>query len=127
MERPRRGQGKMLPVDCGYIGQWIMENSIFLYQPPKVDKLGGAAPEMVAKFKVGDNWCVGFNAARLAFSLKVTNKEIFEHNRLGTLLLLGAEIIPATGADIIAQRFTLQIGREITAVVQEWGGPTGHA
>ncbi len=92
---PLRGQGKPLPPDCPYEGEWLHENKMFLYRPEH----GGTEIELVAIFQMLDGKrCFGFNAETMAEELGIGSDEIFVHNRNRTLILVGtADVPPAIG------------------------------
>ena len=76
-----RGQGKPLPADCPYKGEWLIENKLFLYRADQAMDV-----EFIAGFQRADGeWCLGFNAATLASLLGIGSDEIFELNRSETL------------------------------------------
>src|SRR5690242_2341166 len=89
---PLASQGKPLPGEFPYVGQWILEDRIFLYRPKAPQSLGG--PEMTLLLDSGPQWCFGINSMQLAFALGVGSDKIFEHNRNGTLFLVRTDDVP---------------------------------
>ena len=120
---PLLGQGKPLPADCPYEGEWLHENKLFLYrsdQPMEV--------EFTAGFHRGDGeWCLGFNAVTLASLLGFGSKEVFEHNRNRTLILDDVRPVPAPQRDGgTAKEYVFRAGNRFAGLVVETG-PEGTA
>ena len=90
------GQGKPLPPDFPYVGEWLIENIVFLYDdaPPR----SGAGPRFSAicpNAKGGS--CIGFFVAHLAAALGVSIAHVFDANRDGSLKFLGTEAAATIG------------------------------
>ena len=119
---PLLGQGKPLPADCPYEGEWLHENKLFLYrsdQPMEV--------EFTAGFHRGDGeWCLGFNAVTLASLLGFGSKEVFEHNRNRTLILDDVRSVPPQRKGAVAKEYVLRVGNRPAGLVIETG-PEGTA
>lgn len=123
--KPLRGQGKPLPPNFGYDDQWILEGRIFLYRPATQQILGGLDVTAIVDGS-GSDWSLGINSMQLAWQLGVGSEEIFEHNRLGTLSLVGFEDVPPSVDASFAKRFTFQIGDRQGGLTVEGGGPNGN-
>ena len=119
---PLLGQGKPLPADCPYEGEWLHENKLFLYrsdQPMEV--------EFTAGFHRGDGeWCLGFNAVTLASLLGFGSKEVFEHNRNRTLILDDVRSVPPQRKGAVAKEYVFRVGNRPAGLVIETG-PEGTA
>ena len=119
---PLLGQGKPLPADCPYEGEWLHENKLFLYrsdQPMEV--------EFTAGFQRGDGeWCLGFNAVTLASLLGFGSKEVFEHNRNRTLILDDVRSVPPQRKGAVAKEYVFRVGNRPAGLVIETG-PEGTA
>jgi hypothetical protein len=124
---PLFGQGKPLPPDCPYEGQWLIEDHMFLYRPRNQTTLGGSGTEMTAGFQKPDGkWCFGFNSMALAWELRVGSEEIFEHNKRKTLILENVGPIPAEHGGTAAKVYIFRVGDQTARVVIE-AGPEGTA
>jgi hypothetical protein len=120
------GQGKSLPPDFPYKGEWLLENRIFLYRPTAQHSLG--APEMTPIIGSGSpDWCFGINSMQLAWALQVGSEDIFAHNRAATLYLVRTDEVAPTRGATEAKRYIFQIGERQTAITIEAGGPSGTA
>jgi hypothetical protein len=121
---PLSGQGKPLPLDCPYRGEWLLEDVMFLYHPDGQQTVGGGFPDMTAGFQRSDGgWCFGFNAMQLAWWLGIGSEEIFEANRNGTLILETVEeVVPMRGATR-AKTYTFGVGDKVVGMTIEVGGP----
>jgi hypothetical protein len=121
------GQGKPLPPNCPYKGEWIMEGLLFLYRPTNVTSLGGAGTELTPEFQLDGRRCIGFNSFTLAFALGLGSEEIFEANRNGTLILDDvSEAIPTQGATR-ATRCVFRYRDRTTTMTIEAMGQGGNA
>jgi hypothetical protein len=122
---PLRGQGKLLPPDCPYTGQWILEDRLFLYRPTNRQP---QTLELTAGFRRADGeWCLGFNAMTLATQLGVGSEEIFEHNRTQTLILEGVAPAAPQGGGVAAKIYIFHIGDDRRAALLVETGPEGSA
>jgi hypothetical protein len=116
---PLLGQGKSLPADCPYEGEWLHENKLFLYRPTNNQP---QTVELTAEFRRADGkWCFGFNAATLASELGVWSDEIFEHNRNRTLILEGVASVPPQGGGAAAMGYRFRIGDRTADCIVEAG------
>lgn len=120
---PLLGQGKPLPADCPYLGEWLHENKLFLYRPTDQQQ---QTEELTPGFRRADGeWCLGFNAVTLASELGVGSEEIFAHNRNRTLILEGVgPVRPRSGT--AAKIYIFRIGGRRTGFTVEVG-PEGAA
>jgi hypothetical protein len=115
------GQGKPLPTDFPYNGEWLVERRIFLYRPNQNGPVTGM-PEITPVHQLNESeWCFGINAITLSRDLGVGSHEIFAHNRRRTLLLV--EIDDAAADE---RRYTFEIGeRQASITIQGTSdGPT---
>ena len=121
---PLLGQGKPLPADCPYTGEWLYENKLFLYRATNQQT---QTTELTAGFRRADGeWCLGFNAMTLASELGVASKEIFAHNRTRTLILEGVGPVPPQRGGRAAKIYIFRIGGRRTGLTVEVG-PEGAA
>src|SRR5258707_1684340 len=83
------GQGKPLPPDFPYRGEWILEPLVFL-RHPDAQSLGGDAPRFTHLVTNSDGtFSRGFDAAQLAAALGVQIGEVFAANESGDLAIQG--------------------------------------
>ena len=121
---PLLGQGKPLPSDCPYAGEWLHENKLFLYLSTS-QQLKTA--EFTAGFRRPDSeWCLGFNAATLASLLGVGIDELFKHNRARTLILESVGPMPPRSGGTVAKEYTFRIDNRTASLTVE-AGPLGTA
>jgi hypothetical protein len=116
---PLAGQGKPLPKKFPYVGQWILEDRIFLYRPKPQQFLGG--PAMTLLLAGGPQWCFGINAIQLALALGVESGKIFEHNKNGALFLVRTDNASPSRGVSSATRYVFQIGACQTEFVVQTG------
>lgn len=121
---PLAGQGKPLPKTFTYVGQWILEDRIFLYRPKPQQTLGG--PAMTLLVADGPRWCFGINALQLAFALGVESGKIFEHNKNGTLFLVRTDNASPSHGVSSTRRYVFQIGACQTEFVVQMGTASGN-
>jgi hypothetical protein len=123
---PLSGQGKPLPSDFGYEGEWIHEDRMFLYRPAAQTSLDGC--EIMPFVRNADGtFCFGVNSMELAFELRVSGADIFIHNRAGTLYLVCSEDVPPTGGALAAKRYIFEIEGVQVPLTIEAGAPSGSA
>ena len=132
MEAPKAfrlsGQGRALPKDFPYQGEWLVERRIFLYLPDDQRSLGSAVPEITPVHQFSESeWCFGINAMDLAWKLGMGSHEIFACNRRGTLLLVGVDDPPPTAGAAHARRYTFQIDELQTSITIEGSAPGSTA
>jgi hypothetical protein len=114
------GQGKPLPKDFPYKGEWLVERRIFLYRPENQYRTG--IPEITPVHQLNESeWCFGINSITLSRNLGVGSHEIFAHNRRRTLLLVGVDDAAAH-----ERHYTFQIGERQTSITIQ-GAPDGSA
>jgi hypothetical protein len=121
---PLAGQGKPLPKNFAYAGQWILEDRIFLYRPKPQQFLGGSA--MTLLLAGGPQWCFGIDAIQLAIALGVESGKIFEHNKNGTLTLVRTDTVSASHGVSSATRYVFQIGACQTEFVVQTGAQNSY-
>jgi hypothetical protein len=93
------GQGNALPDFLDIKGQWIIENSLFIYvEPAPVE--GGLSPRYVRTIEREDGVeCIGFDVDQLAALFDTDRTAIFAANQVGGLIFLGvANRVPDHGA-----------------------------
>jgi len=110
MPIPLCGQGRPLPSDFGYKGEWILESRIFLFVPINTQNSDSMAAQFTSYINYGrDDWMVGFDATQLAAAIGITIDELLEANRSQRLTLEGA--VPGTTGDgAPAKQYTFRVG-----------------
>jgi hypothetical protein len=120
------GQGRSLPKDFPYQGEWLVERRIFLYRPDD-DPMSGTTEKHPVHQLTESEWCFGINSTTLSRMFGVGSHEIFTYNRRRTLLLVGVDdVTPAAGATG-ARRYTFQIDERQASITIEGGAPDGSA
>jgi hypothetical protein len=76
-------QGKPLPHDYPYKGQWFIEDLLFIHEPTDAQSLGGSAPRFTAH-ALG---ALGFDAGQIADEMGITTQEVFRANADGRLIV----------------------------------------
>jgi hypothetical protein len=113
-------QGRPLPKDFPYKGEWLVERRIFLYRPE--NEHGTGIPETTPVHRLNESeWCFGINSITLSRNLGVGSHEIFAHNRRRTLLLVGVD-----DAATHERPYTFQIGEQKASITIQ-GAPDGSA
>jgi hypothetical protein len=120
---PLEGQGKPLPSDCPYEGEWLVENVIFLYRPLEQHSSAPRAKRRrTRKFQLSDGqWCFGFDSMLLAQALGVGNEQIFNANRNGTLTLVS---VRRHHGATHAMSYAFRLGDRRTEVTIKGGAPS---
>lgn len=77
-EPPYQSQGKALDDDCGFDGEWVIENEVFLFEPPPTETFA------TLQIRPGEN-CGGFNAEELAKAMQISVADLLTANRSGKL------------------------------------------
>jgi hypothetical protein len=119
---PLAGQGTKLPPNIPYIGEWLLDDYIFLYEPADQLAQEEAVRETTVFFQHRDSeWCVGINAIVLALDLGVGCRALFAHNWIGTLMLVRVDDGPAptSPGQPPAKRYIFQIDDRQAAIVIE--------
>lgn len=120
------GQGKQLPSNFPYKGQWILEGRIFLFHPESTTQLGG--PQFTTIFHdTNGKWNLGFDAMQLGWALKMNSDDVFKANTARELILESAEDVPASIGGTHAKRYIFRIGDKIAPLTVEAGGASGTA
>lgn len=114
---PLLGQGKPLPSDFPFSGEWLLENQMFLYRPEVPQRSGES--EIVVLSDEPDNSCFGFNSVALACQLGVGRQRIFRHNRKGSLYLVRTLIVPPQFGGNAAKAYIFQIGTRQCSITIE--------
>jgi len=114
------GQGKSLPANFPYEGEWILEPRIFLFR--RNDQRSYGSPEITVTLNErGQNWCFGIDSTQLAQALKIESEAIFEHNRAGTLYIVRVDdVAPSPGATV-AKQYIFQVGNNQAPMTIEEG------
>jgi hypothetical protein len=121
---PLAGQGTPLPPNCGFDGEWLLKNVLFLYWPE--DQTIMDDTEMNVGFQNSDGkWSFGINAIQLARTCGTTSEQLFEANRAGTLLLVKIE--GGATLDAPAKRYTFRVGDHEAQIIISAGRPSGTA
>jgi hypothetical protein len=113
------GQGEPLPPDFPYQGAWIVENTLFLYQPDGAQIVAGTAPRFTASgpgFGEG-KVSVGIDASQLAAAFTISIDDIFAANRDGSLAITGARTLPAHPLGDNAREFVFRLAEQTRALV----------
>lgn len=117
-----RGQGKPLPPDFRYKGQWLIEDLLFIYEPTNAQAVGGTAP----RFTASDSSALGFDAGQLASLFGATVAEIFAANTDGTFQLLKIEdAVTPTG--VPGKRYIFGLGERQRALIMGRDNNSGTA
>jgi hypothetical protein len=102
------GQGRPLPKDFPYKGEWLVERRIFLYRPDDAP-----ASEETEKHPVHQlnetEWCFGINSITLSRVFGIGSHEILAYNRRRILFLVGVDDVRPTKGATGARRYTFQI------------------
>ena len=106
-EPPYQSQGKALDDDCGFDGEWVIENEVFLFEPPPTSTFA------TLPIRPGEN-CGGFNAEELAKAMQITVADLLTANRSGKLFATWR--IEQSGDSVGSRimRYAFQIGDNAT-------------
>jgi hypothetical protein len=111
MTIPLSGQGRPLPSDFPYRGQWMIEGRMFLYVPDEPRTGDPAAPQFTVHLnQMQGNWSFGFDSTQLATALGISPDELFEANRSLRLTLERVDADAPTGEEAHAKRYTFRVG-----------------
>jgi len=116
---PLAGQGKPLPLDFPYKGEWLLENVLFFCvsdaAPLRSDRLELTVMCSLRSGRIA----AGINSATLAALFGLSVGQIFDANRSGSLSLLDVrEAFPEHGGRA-AKRYVFSIGGRTEALVIE--------
>lgn len=120
---PYPGQGEPLPPECGYVGQWIIKDRLFLCRLPALESSGEFTPSFVSE---SAHTCIGFTAAGLAQRFGISEDELLGLNVSKTLAVQVMPVLPRAGGTT-ARMFGFSDGRSIVTLVIEGGGQSGTA
>ena len=100
---PYPGQGNRLPETTTFVGEWIIEDKVFIFRtnPP------GSRGEFAGILLPDGEECDGFDADLLAALLEITAEELFATNRAGLLKVEFRSVAAALGADSTIE-YTIQ-------------------
>jgi hypothetical protein len=120
------GQGKPLPPNFPYQGEWVLEPIVFLHHPD-AQSLGGDAPRFTALVTNSDGtFSRGFDAGQLAAALGVEIVRVFAANQSGDLIIRGtSDASDFHGTSAV--RFHFQLGDKEAALVVEEPRTSGSA
>jgi hypothetical protein len=114
----RFGQGKPLPTDFSYRGEWVIEHLVFLYRSDDGESIAGDAPRFTASGTSDGRQSIGFDAAQLAAALGIEINEVFAANQNGSLSLLGTNDASDLRG-VPAKRYVFGLGKKRAALVIE--------
>jgi hypothetical protein len=111
---PLPGQGKPLPADWPFAGEWLFEGKLFLYRTDHQRQL--SRQEMQATYASAS----GVNAVRLARRLRMDVEELFEKNRRQALKLV--DVRPTAHGPRATRAYILyfQVETTVGSLVVEW-------
>jgi hypothetical protein len=84
---PLPGQGRPLPADFPYQGEWLIEHRWFLYVPDAQQQGLFGVSEYVAIVPTDQGELIGWDAAKLSAKIGITTERSFELNRLKQLTI----------------------------------------
>jgi len=117
------GQGKPLPADCPYKGEWLYENKLFLYRSDKPLDI-----ELTPIYQSPDGeLAIGFNACAMAEKLGTTVDGIFLYNQNRSLILEAAGPVPCIRGGAAAKAYYFTIDRFKRVEFRVEAGPDGSA
>jgi hypothetical protein len=112
-------QGRPLPPDFAYTGQWIIENIVFLHDSDDTQSHGGTAPRFTAWGTTSDGKrSFGFAATQLAAAFEIDVSDLFAANRDGSFSLLGTNDASDLHG-IPAKRYVFALGDKRAALIIE--------
>jgi len=111
------GQGKSLPWECPYKGQWLIEGLLFFYRPDDSDS---AVSRVAVEWKFPSRpKSLGLDIRCVASDLHIGVEELFEMNSKTSLKLLSSGKIDVSGARGRVLRLIFRAGeREAPVLVQ---------
>lgn len=113
------GQGKRLPENFGHEGEWVSENSMFLFRgDPHADQTQEVVFNPIVMLPNGRP-CLGFDAIHIARRLNVTLEALFAANRAGTLSVEGQRSTQGVTAGARAFNVKFAIGANETVILVE--------
>ena len=125
---PLAGQGKPLPADFPYKGEWLLEHRMFLYRADASRGGDGAAPQFTAAGPSSPgSFCFGFDVEQLAAALNMESDKVFEANRDGSLILIGTAEVPPTQGGTAAKQYGFRCGDNEGSLTIEVDGRSGQA
>jgi hypothetical protein len=116
------GQGKSLPPDYPYQGQWLIEDLLFIHEPTDAQSFGGLAP----RFAAHTPGALGFDASQIADGMGVTARDIFRANANGNLIVRHGGDAPARGG-VAGSLYLFRIGERRCALVVALNDNAGSA
>ena len=115
------GQGRPLPKEFPYKGEWLVERRIFLYRPENGLASGSLEKTPVHQLNEGE-WCFGINSITLSRAFGIGSHQIFAYNRRRTLLLVGVDDAPPRAGVTDARSYTFQIDEQQASITIEGDG-----
>jgi hypothetical protein len=116
------GQGKSLPSDYPYQGQWLIEDLLFIHEPSDAQSFGGLAPRFAA-LTLGS---LGFDASQIANGMGVTARDVFQANAEGSLIVRHGGDAPVC-AGVSGSLYLFSIGERRCALLVALSGDGGTA
>src|SRR5882724_6980053 len=101
-----QGQGKALPWECPYKGQWLIEGALFFFIPETAAKVSATAVEWNFPSRPKS---LGIDARFAARELRISTEELFEFNAVASLKLLSADPLHLGGIKGRLLRLTFQV------------------
>ena len=128
MSLPLHGQGRPLPPDFPYTGEWLLEPRMFLYVSAEEQRGTQGKPQFTAEVHpTGKDWSFGFDATQLGEALGVAVDNLFVANHSGALTLESIEANTKTGDGATIKRYIFRLGEKEAAMVIEHLGMGGAA
>ena len=85
------GQGKPLPWECPFNGQWLIEDMFFLYSPKPQQLVNSKPSRQTAEWKpVAGGLRIGIDVDRIAEAFGLSTDQILEANKTKLLELIRA-------------------------------------
>lgn len=106
------GQGKALPADYPYRGQWLIKDLLFIHEPTDEQSFGASAP----RFAAHAPGALGFDASQIADGMGVTAREVLRANADGRLIVRHGGEAPACGG-LAGSLYLFSIGERRCALV----------
>jgi hypothetical protein len=116
------GQGKSLPPDYPYQGQWLIEDLLFIHEPTDAQSFGGLAP----RFAAHTLGALGFDASQIANGMGISSRDVFQANAEGGLIVRHGGDAPACGG-VAGSLYLFSIGERRCALLVAVSGNGGTA
>jgi hypothetical protein len=116
------GQGKSLPSNYPYQGQWLIEDLLFIHEPTDAQSFGASAP----RFAAHTPGALGFDASQIADGMGVTARDVLRANAEGSLVVHHGGDAPACGG-VAGSLYLFSIGERRCALLVAVSGNGGMA